>query len=89
MSYYIYPALPRTGSFCSAGPLALARDHLNDGEPFFVLNSDVICDYPLKAMLDSHKDRGAEATLMVTKVEEPSKYGVVVFDEASGLRISK
>ena len=70
----------------TAGPLALARDLLDDGtgEPFFMLNADVICDYPLKEVLAFHKAHGGEATILVTKVEEPSKYGVVVFDEASG-----
>lgn len=70
----------------TAGPLALARDKLLDGsgEPFFVLNADVICEYPLTDMLKFHKEHGAEATLFVTKVEEPSKYGVVVFDEPTG-----
>lgn len=70
----------------TAGPLALARDLLDDGtgEPFFMLNADVICDYPLKEVLAYHKSHGGEATILVTKVEEPSKYGVVVFDEASG-----
>jgi len=62
----------------TAGPLALARDQLNDGEPFFVLNSDVICVFPFKEMLEFHKKHGKEGTIMVTKVEEPSKYGVVV-----------
>lgn len=67
----------------TAGPLALARDLLDDGSgaPFFVLNSDVICDYPLKDMLDFHKARKAESTILVTKVEDPTKYGVVVMDE--------
>ncbi|GLC44512.1 hypothetical protein PLESTB_000065300 [Pleodorina starrii] len=67
----------------TAGPLALARETLDDGKgtPFFVLNSDVICDYPLKDMLDFHKARGAEATILVTKVDDPTKYGVVVMDE--------
>jgi mannose-1-phosphate guanylyltransferase len=32
-------------------------------------------------MLDFHKARGAEATILVTKVDDPSKYGVVVIDE--------
>ena len=33
----------------TAGPLALSRDILaKDDEPFFVLNSDVICDFPFK-----------------------------------------
>ncbi|KAJ3079381.1 mannose-1-phosphate guanyltransferase [Quaeritorhiza haematococci] len=63
----------------TAGPLALARDVLGkDDEPFFVLNSDVICDYPFKELAAFHKNHGAEGTIMVTRVEEPSKYGVVV-----------
>lgn len=68
----------------TAGPLALARAHLEGGEPFFVLNSDVICDFPFSAMMDFHLKHGHEATIAVTKVEEPSKYGVVVFDEDTG-----
>lgn len=54
----------------TAGPLALARDKLIDdsGEPFFVLNSDVISEYPLKEMIEFHKAHGGEATIMVTKV---------------------
>lgn len=54
----------------TAGPLALARDILRDDsdEPFFVLNSDVICDYPLKEMIEFHKSHGGEASIMVTKV---------------------
>jgi mannose-1-phosphate guanylyltransferase len=54
----------------TAGPLALARDKLIDGsgEPFFVLNSDVISEYPLKEMIQFHKSHGGEASIMVTKV---------------------
>jgi mannose-1-phosphate guanylyltransferase len=70
----------------TAGPLALARDKLDDGsgEAFFVLNSDVISEYPLKEMIEFHRNHGGEATIMVTKVDEPSKYGVVVMDEKTG-----
>ncbi|ESR42413.1 hypothetical protein CICLE_v10012040mg [Citrus x clementina] len=70
----------------TAGPLALARDKLIDdsGEPFFVLNSDVISEYPLKQMIEFHRGRGGEASIMVTKVDEPSKYGVVVMEETTG-----
>lgn len=54
----------------TAGPLALARHLLDDGsgKPFFVLNSDVVCPYPMKDMLDFHLAREAEATILVTKV---------------------
>lgn len=63
----------------TAGPLALARELLSDGgEPFFVLNSDVSCRFPFKDLLEFHRNHGKEGTIMVTKVDEPSKYGVVV-----------
>ncbi|KAJ1685201.1 hypothetical protein LUZ63_016591 [Rhynchospora breviuscula] len=70
----------------TAGPLALARDKLVDGsgEPFFVLNSDVISEYPFSQLIQFHKSHGGEATIMVTKVDEPSKYGVVVMEEETG-----
>lgn len=41
-------------------------------------NSDVVCPYPMKDMLDFHTARGAEATILVTKVDDPSKYGECV-----------
>ena len=44
----------------TAGPLALARKLLtdgNDGKPFFVMNADVTADFPFKQMLEFHKVR--------------------------------
>lgn len=35
-------------------------------------------------MVEFHKSHGREGTIVVTKVEEPSKYGVVVYDQATG-----
>lgn len=52
--------------FLTAGPLALAKDYLTeDDEPFFVLNSDVICDFPFHDMLSFHKHHGREGTIVV------------------------
>ncbi|CAL9115482.1 unnamed protein product, partial [Musa textilis] len=81
------------------GPLALAKEKLlgEPDKPFFVLNSDIICEYPLKEMRSFHQSHGGEASIMVTKVldafisrlkmnlkvAEPSKYGVVLLDEES------
>jgi len=70
----------------TAGPLALAREKLSDGDPFFVLNSDVICTFPFQEMLDFHRNHKAEGTILVTEVSEPSKYGVVVFDETGKIQ---
>uniref|UniRef100_A0A164TNS0 Uncharacterized protein n=1 Tax=Daucus carota subsp. sativus TaxID=79200 RepID=A0A164TNS0_DAUCS len=64
----------------TAGPLALARDKLVDesGEPFFVLNSDVISEYPLKQMIEFHKSHGVvmqESTGQVERfVEKPKLF---------------
>jgi len=71
----------------TAGPLALAREILMEGpedEPFFVLNSDITSAFPFAALLNFHKKHGKEGTIMVTQVTEPSKYGVVVYDEVTG-----
>lgn len=72
----------------TAGPLALARRYLVDentsNEPFFVLNSDVISDYPFSELIEFHKSHGKEGTICVAKVEEPSKYGVVVYNPKDG-----
>ncbi|THU62377.1 hypothetical protein C4D60_Mb01t04500 [Musa balbisiana] len=67
-------------------------------KPLFVLNSDIVCEYPLKEVLSFHQAHGGEASIMVTKVlnafisrrmmilkvAEPSKYRVVLLDEESG-----
>ncbi|XP_077235287.1 mannose-1-phosphate guanylyltransferase 1-like isoform X2 [Tasmannia lanceolata] len=74
----------------TAGPLALAREKLMEqpSEPFFVFNSDITCEYPLEEMIEFHKAHGGEASILVTKVDEPSKYGVVILDEETG-RVKK
>jgi len=72
----------------TAGPLALAaaslstdRDGNPSSDPFFVLNSDVICPFPFQKFLEFHRNHGQEGTILVTEVAEPSKYGVVVADD--------
>lgn len=69
----------------TAGPLALAKDLLQEtNEPFFVLNADITCEYPFKEMIKFHQKHGREGTLIVTRVDEPSKYGVIVFEQGTG-----
>ena len=74
----------------TAGPLKLAEKILGkDDSPFFVLNSDVICDYPFKKLAEFHRNHRDEGTIVVTKVEEPSKYGVVVHQANHPSRIDR
>lgn len=68
----------------TAGPIKLAREKLLSDpsqEDFFVFNSDIICQFPLKKLLEFHRANKAEGTLMVTQVKDPSRYGVILFDE--------
>lgn len=65
----------------TAGPIRLAQELLLADNPeglFFVLNADIICDYPLTKMVEFHKAHGGEGTLVVTRVDDPSRYGVIV-----------
>ena len=74
----------------TAGPLKLAEKVLGkDDAPFFVLNSDVICEYPFQQLAVFHKSHGDEGTIVVTKVEEPSKYGVIVHQPDHPSRIDR
>ena len=74
----------------TAGPLKLAEKILGkDDKPFFVLNSDVICEYPFKQLAEFHAQHGEEGTIVVTKVEEPSKYGVIVHKPNHPSRIDR
>ena len=67
----------------TAGPIRLAKELILKDNPsglLFVFNSDVICHYPLDKMVEFHESHGGEGTIMVTEVEDPTKYGVVVAD---------
>lgn len=72
----------------TAGPLRLAQALItNDGastEPFFVLNGDVLCSFPLKDMIHSHLKHKGVGTIMTTRNSQPGRYGVVVGDEKTG-----
>ena len=60
----------------TAGALKNAQELVGD-ETFLAFNGDVLTDVDLTAMIDWHRERGAEATIVLTPVEDPSAYGVV------------
>ena len=53
-----------------------AEIHKHD-ESFVVANGDVLCDLDISALVKFHKSNGAQATIHLTPVEDPSQYGVV------------
>ena len=56
------------------------------GGTFLVANGDVITDLDVGEMLRLHRSAGAEATIHLMEVEDPSRYGVVVAE--AGGRVS-
>lgn len=53
-------------------------------EPFIVASGDVLADVNIRALLERHRvnrERGAVATLALTRVEDPTQYGIVGMDE--------
>lgn len=50
---------------------------LLDGDPFLVLNGDILTDLDLTAVLSAHREFGGAATVVLTPVEDPSAFGLV------------
>lgn len=63
----------------TAGGLKNAQ-HLVGDETFLALNGDVLTDLDLTAIIKWHRETGAEATIVLTPVEDPSAFGVVPTD---------
>ncbi len=59
----------------TAGAIRFAAEGID--ERFVVCNGDVLTDLDLGAMVRFHDERGAEATISLTQVEDPSAFGVV------------
>ncbi len=51
-------------------------------ERFVVVNGDCITDVDLTALVAAHDATGAEATIQLARVDDPSRYGVVPIDGA-------
>jgi NDP-sugar pyrophosphorylase family protein len=89
-----YPGTPRTPGagvrlryavepepLGTAGAIRFAASGLGRGR-LIVCNGDILTDLDLSALVRFHTERGAEATIALTRVEDPSAFGVVPTDEA-------
>ena len=59
----------------TAGAIRFAEEMLADR--FLVLNGDVLCDLDLSALIAQHENTGAEATIALYPVPDPTGYGLV------------
>ncbi len=65
-----------TEDYGTAGAVKNAEKYL-DG-PFLVISGDVLTDFDLGAAVAFHRERGADLTILLTRVENPLQYGVVI-----------
>jgi mannose-1-phosphate guanylyltransferase len=64
----------------TAGAIRFAAGAAGARERFVVVNGDVLTDLDVSSLLAFHSERGAEATIHLTPVEDPSAFGVVPTD---------
>ena len=64
----------------TAGAIAFAAGEVGIDDTFLVLNGDVITELDVGELIRFHRDRGAEATIALTPVDDPSRFGVVATD---------
>ena len=64
----------------TAGAVRFAAGFAAIDETFVVVNGDVLTDLDLTALIDFHRERGAEGTIHLHPVADPSAFGVVPTD---------
>jgi len=64
----------------TAGAVRFAAHHVGLDERFLVVNGDVLTDLDLSALVAFHEEHGAEGTVALHKVADPSAFGVVPTD---------
>jgi mannose-1-phosphate guanylyltransferase/phosphomannomutase len=66
----------------TAGAVKNAEEYFDD-QPMLVFNGDILTDINLSKMIDFHNDKKARVTIALTKVENPTLYGLVITDKDS------
>ncbi|MFZ4517552.1 MAG: sugar phosphate nucleotidyltransferase [Microthrixaceae bacterium] len=64
----------------TAGAIAFAARHVGVDERFIAVNGDVLTDLDVADLWACHERFGGSATIALTPVEDPSRFGVVPLD---------
>lgn len=70
----------------TAGAIRYAADLAGIASTFVVMNGDVLTDLDVAQLVEFHRSHGAEGTIHLTPVEDPSAFGVVTTDENGRVR---
>ena len=76
LEYVVEPELLDT-----AGAIRFAASEAGVKDTFLVLNGDVLTDLDASALVAFHRTRPAQASIALTPVLDPSRFGVVPTDE--------
>jgi len=63
----------------TGGAIKNTEEFFND--TFIIFNADILSEINIKDMMKFHKEKDAAVTIAVTKVENPSVYGVIEYNE--------
>ncbi|MGH9186204.1 MAG: sugar phosphate nucleotidyltransferase [Acidimicrobiales bacterium] len=66
----------------TAGAVRFAARDAGITGRFLVVNGDVLTDLDVSALIEFHDEAGAEATIALHEVDDPSRFGVVPTDDA-------
>ncbi len=63
----------------TAGAVKNARNFIDD--TFLVISGDVMTDFNLTELIETHRQHGGRATMALYRAENPLEYGIVALDE--------
>jgi len=72
---YLQPA----EDYGTAGAVRFAEEFIN--ETTLVISGDVLTDFNLSEAMEWHHNKKSDATILLTRVENPLAYGIVITDE--------
>lgn len=70
----------------TAGAIAFAARHAGISSTFVVANGDILTALDISRVVDFHRASGAEGTLHLVPVDDPSQFGVVETDSTGRVR---
>jgi mannose-1-phosphate guanylyltransferase/phosphomannomutase len=62
--------------FGTAGAVRIALE--NSDEPVLIISGDVVTDFNISEAIEWHNDKKADATILLTRIENPLAYGIVI-----------
>lgn len=68
----------------TAGSVKKVEGYLND--TFIIISGDALTDFDLTRALTFHREKGSMATIILTRVDNPLEYGVVITDEEGQIK---